>query len=220
MWVIPPLLPGANRADREWYRYEVAATERKIKDIWTNVCLVTRLAQPIPPPGAILQAPLIGTITLDSIPARFSVKLRPGQLPGDVAKRAARIAVAFGVDAVEVAQLTRDRQWISIRLMEPIWYEPEVELDPVPALPPAAASSNPLGPRERRAPAGGPRTFKRGRHRTTRSTGTSPAPARTPTPSTVLGFLRFVFVDFWRLPQPPAAGPEPTGGTPVELEPA
>ena len=116
MWVIPPLLPGASRADREWHRREVAATERELKDIWTNVCMVTHLAQVIPAPRATLQAPAVGSITLDSVPPRFTVKLRPGQLPGDFARRAERFAAAFRVPAVEVATLTADNQWISIRL--------------------------------------------------------------------------------------------------------
>src|SRR3954466_501682 len=76
-----------------------SAAERELKDIWTNACMVTHLAQVIP------------------------VKLRPGQLPGDFARRAERFAAAVRVPAVEVATLTADNQWISIRLLEPFWIE-------------------------------------------------------------------------------------------------
>lgn len=122
MWIIAPLTPGACRADREWHRREVAARERELKDVWTNACLVTHLAQVMPPPGAILQVPTIGRITLDCSPPRFSVKLRPGQLPVDVVRRADRLAAALRVPAIEVVPFS-DEQWISIRLLEPYWIE-------------------------------------------------------------------------------------------------
>ncbi|WP_433799784.1 hypothetical protein [Actinomycetospora sp. CA-084318] len=123
MWIIAPLTPGACRADREWHRREVAALEHELRNIWTNVCLVTHLAQVMPPPGAILQAPTIGRITLDDAPARFSVKLRAGQLPIDFERRAERFAAAFRVPKVEIRPLTADRQWISVDLLEPYWIE-------------------------------------------------------------------------------------------------
>ncbi|NMO93552.1 hypothetical protein [Actinomycetospora sp. TBRC 11914] len=176
----------------------MAATEREIKDIWTNVCLVTHLAQVIPPPGAILQAPLVGTITLDSVPARFSVKLRPGQLPIDFAKRTARFAAAFGVPAVEVATLTQDNQWISIRLMEPVWIEwpDEYVLDtaaldePVPPLAATVAGD------DGRLPAGATSAAP-GRHRATEP---GAAPSTEPRPTTPLGSVLRFLGDFWRLP--------------------
>lgn len=200
MWVIPPLPPGASRADREWHRREVAAAEREIREIWTNACLVTHLAQMIPPPGAILQTPTIGSITLDSVPARFSVKLRPGQLPGDVVKRGERFASAFRVPAVEVVALTRDNQWISVRLLEPLWIEwpDEYVLDPVPVDEPQPALAGDV-PRHDAGhpPAGGPRGVARGRRRPPRQL--DGGPAREPGPlGAVLRFLG----DFWRLPEP------------------
>ena len=70
MWIIAPLTPGACRADREWHRREVAALEHELRNTWTTACLVTHLAQVMPPPGAILQVPTIGRITLDDVPAR------------------------------------------------------------------------------------------------------------------------------------------------------
>lgn len=123
MWIIAPLTPGACRADRDWYRREVAELEHELRNTWTNVCLVTHLAQVIPPPGAILQVPTIGTITLDDVPARFSVKLRPGQLLADFERRADRFAAAFRVPKVEIRPLTDDHQWISVELLEPYWIE-------------------------------------------------------------------------------------------------
>lgn len=123
MWIIAPLMPGACRADRDWYRRELAELEHELRNTWTNVCLVTHLAQVIPPPGAILQVPTIGTITLDDVPARFSVKLRPGQLLVDFERRADRFAAAFRVPKVEIRPLTDDHQWISVELLEPYWIE-------------------------------------------------------------------------------------------------
>ncbi|MEJ2871947.1 hypothetical protein WCD74_29600 [Actinomycetospora sp. OC33-EN08] len=123
MWIIAPLAPGASRADWEWHRDEVYARERELRDVWTNVCLMTGLTQVIPTPGHNLQAPLVGRIRLDCAPVCFSVKLRPGQLPEDVAQRADRIAAAFRVPSVEVVTITRDLQWISVRLIEPYWIE-------------------------------------------------------------------------------------------------
>ena len=215
MWVIPPLLPGASRADREWHRREVAETERELKDIWTNVCLVTHLAQVIPAPRATLQAPVVGSITLDSVPPRFTVKLRPGQLPGDFARRAERFAAAFRVPAVEVATLTADNQWISIRLLEPLWIEwPDDELldvlpaeEPPPALSdeaaddaitdaePATAIADDGG-----ATPGGPRGLRRRRHRSTRRLDAGAGSAHEPAPATGLGSVLRSFGDFWRLP--------------------
>ena len=208
MWVIPPLPPGASRADREWHRREVAETERELKDVWTNVCLVTHLAQVIPPPGAILQTPKVGTITLDSVPAHFSVKLRPGQLPGDFAKRAERLASAFRVPAVEVVSLTLDNTWISIRLMEPLWIEwpdeyviePAAVDDPQPAL----AGDVPAQDGEL-APAGVPRSLPHGRHRSTTQLGRGSAPSREPGRATALGAVLRFLGDFWRLPEPEGA---------------
>lgn len=197
MWVIPPLLPGASRSDRDWHRREVAATEREIKDIWTNVCLVTHLAQMIPPPGAILQAPQVGTITLDSVPARFSVKLRPGQLPVDFAKRAERFAAAFRVPAVEVATLTQDHQWISIRLMERVWIEwPDeylLDADPFEETRPSLVAE------DERVPAGATPGVGGGRYRAPSALpgGTDPT---SPGPTTPWGSVRRFLADFWRLP--------------------
>ncbi len=189
MWIIPPLLPGASRADREWHRREVAATERELKDVWTNVCLVTHLAQVIPAPGAILQTPVIRSITLDSVPARFTVKLRAGQLPIDFAKRSERLAAAFKVPDVEVATLTEDNQWISIRLMEPYWIEwpDEYVLE---------------GPREE------PRPVAAGDHPTIQLEGVAdPAPAPAPERVTAFGSVLRFLGDFWRLPEPGPAAP-------------
>jgi hypothetical protein len=205
MWVIPPLPPGASRADREWHRREMAATEREIKYIWTNACQVTRLVQRIPPPGAIFQAPLVGSITLDSVPARFSVKLRPGQLPGDFAKKADRFAAAYGVPTVEVVPLTQDERWISVRLVEPIWiewYEEPVPVPVPPNEPHPTARGNPLGRRQDRRRAGGPRSLRRRRHRTLERPGGRSHPSRDPGPATALGNLFRSFVEFWRLPEP------------------
>ncbi len=123
MWIIAPLTPGACRADREWHRREVAALEHELRNTWTTACLVTHLAQVMPPPGAILQVPTIGRITLDDVPARFSVKLRPGQLPSDFERRTDRFAAAFRVPKVEIRPLTDDGQWISVDLLEPYWIE-------------------------------------------------------------------------------------------------
>jgi hypothetical protein len=189
MWVIPPLLPGASRADREWHRREMAATERELKDVWTNLCLVTHLAQVIPPPGAILQTPAIGAITLDSVPVTFSVKLRPGQLPGDFARRAERIAAAFRVPAVEVVSLTRDNQWISIRLMEPYWIEwpDEYVIDPALVDEPQPVLSAP--------------------DRSTTQLDGGSDPSRQPEPATAFGSLRRFLGEFWRLPESDGARP-------------
>jgi hypothetical protein len=204
MWVIPPLAPGASRADRDWHRREVAATEREIKDIWTNVCLVTRLAQVIPPPGAILQTPQVGGITLDSVPARFSVKLRPGQLPGDFARRTERFAAAFRVPAVEVASLTHDNQWISVRLMEPVWIEwpDEYVIDPVPIEDhqPALSDSVPEQDDDH-AHAGGPRSLRSDRHPSTNQLDGGSDPSRDAVPATALGSVLRFLGDFWRLPE-------------------
>lgn len=125
MWIMPPLTPGACRADREWHHREVVALEHELRNIWSNVCLVTHLAQVMPPPGAILQVPTIGRITVDDGgPARFSVRLRPGQLPVDFRRRAERLAAAFRVPAVRIEALTDDEQWISVQLLEPtLWIE-------------------------------------------------------------------------------------------------
>ena len=125
MWLIAPLTPGACRADREWHHREVAALSHELRNIWTNACLTTHLAQVMPPPGAILQVPTIGRIALDEgAPARFSVKLRPGQLPVDFRRRSERLAAAFRVDAVRIEALTGDEQWISVHLLEPaLWIE-------------------------------------------------------------------------------------------------
>jgi hypothetical protein len=201
MWIIPPLLPGARRADREWHRREVVLAEREIKDIWTNVCLVTRLAQVIPPPGAILQTPVVGTITLDSVPARFTVKLRPGQLPIDFAKHTERFAAAFRVPDVEVATLTWDNQWISIRLLEPFWIEfpDEYVLDPVPdEEPQPALPGDPAD--DDRVPDRGPRSLRGRRHRSTTPRGEAPDPSWDPGPVTTVGSVRRFLGDFWRLP--------------------
>jgi hypothetical protein len=201
MWVIPPLLPGASRADRVWHRREVAATEREIKDIWTNVCLVTHLAQMIPPPGAILQAPLVGRITLDSVPARFTVKLRPGQLPIDFAKRTERFAAAFRVPAVEVATLTQDEQWISIRLMEPVWIEwPDeyvLDTDPIEEPQPSLVGE------DERATAGARPGVPGGAYRAPSPLDGGTAEARKPATTSFAGVRRFLG-DFWRLPDPDA----------------
>ncbi|GLZ55445.1 hypothetical protein [Actinomycetospora sp. NBRC 106378] len=125
MWLIAPLTPGACRADREWHHREVAALSHELRNIWTNACLTTHLAQVMPPPGAILQVPTIGRIALDEgAPARFSVKLRSGQLPIDFRRRSERLAAAFRVPAVEIVSLTDDHQWISVRLLEPsLWID-------------------------------------------------------------------------------------------------
>jgi hypothetical protein len=202
MWVIPPLLPGASRADREWHRREVTATEREIKDVWTNVCLVTHLAQVMPPPGAMLQVPLISSITLDSVPPRFTVKLRPGQLPGDFAKRAERLAAAFRVPEVEVAALTYDNQWISIRLLEPFWIEwpDEYVLDPVPQEEPRAALDGDTDGDDDRVTAGGPR-----RRRSTDQLAGGSDPAREPATAGAFGSVLRFLGGFWRLPEPGAA---------------
>jgi hypothetical protein len=208
MWIIPPLLPGASRADRDWHRREVVLTEREIKDVWTNVCLVTHLAQVIPAPGAILQTPLIGSITLDSVPARFTVKLRPGQLPVDFAKRTERFAAAFRVPAVEVATLTSDNQWISVRLLEPFWIEwpDEYVLDRAPLEEPQPALSSDSDGDGDRVPARGPRSVRRRRHRSTTRLGTGSDTSREPAPgaATVVGSVLRFLGDFWRLPEPGA----------------
>jgi hypothetical protein len=203
MWVIPPLLPGASRADREWHRREVAAAERELKDVWTNVCLVTHLAQVMPPPGAMLQVPLIGSITLDSVPPRFTVKLRPGQLPGDVAKRAERLAAAFRVPEVEVATLTYDSQWISIRLLEPFWIEwpDEYVLDPAPLEEPQPALDGDAAGDDGRVTVGGPRRDRA----TEQLAGGGSGPAREPAPAGAFGSVLRFLGDFWRLPEPGAA---------------
>ena len=194
MWIIPPLLPGASRADREWHRREVAATERELKDVWTNVCLVTHLAQVIPPPGAILQSPRVASITLDSAPARFTVKLRPGQLPGDFARRAERFAAAFRVPAVEVTTLTHDNQWISISLLEPFWIEwpDEYVLDAAPdesqpSLVGDTADDDLLLAGDRDHP----------------QVGRVAGPSREPAPATAFGGALRYLRDFWRLPAAP-----------------
>ncbi len=226
MWVIPPLLPGASRADREWHRREVAVTERELKDVWTNACLVTHLAQVMPPPGAILQSPTVASITLDSVPACFTVKLRPGQLPGDFARRAERFATAFRVPAVEIVPLTRDNQWISVRLMEPYWIEwpdeyvlePAPVAEPQPALP-GVANHDDRGPDVRAT------GLRPDRHPATNrlDAGTEPIPEAQPTtaPGTFFrflgAFLRYLG-DFWRLPDPRVAPRrEPLPGTEPEL---
>lgn len=202
MWIIPPLPPGACRADRMWHRREVLATEREIKNIWINACLVTRLAQVIPPPGAILQTPLIGAITLDSVPARFSVKLRPGQVPGDFARRAERFAAAFRVPAVEVVPLTHDNQWISVRLMEPFWIEwpDEYVLDPASVDEPQPALSGTVTEQDDHALAGGPENLRHGQ-RSNRLAG-SADPSRESEPVTALGSVLRFLGGFWRLPEP------------------
>jgi hypothetical protein len=206
MWVIPPLLPGASRADREWHRREVTLTERELKDVWTNVCMVTHLAQVIPAPRATLQAPVISSITLDSVPPRFTVKLRPGQLPGDFARRAERFAAAFRVPAVEVATLTADNQWISVRLLEPYWIEwPEDELldvlpaeEPRPALSDEAEDDDTADADDGRAVAGGPPSMRRRRHRSTRQLESGSVRE----PATGFGSVLRYLGDFWRLPAP------------------
>ena len=211
MWVIPPLLPGASRADREWHRREVTATERELKDIWTNVCMVTHLAQVIPAPRATLQAPAIGSITLDSVPPRFTVKLRPGQLPGDFARRAERLAAAFRVPEVEVATLTTDNQWISIRLLEPVWIEwPDDDLldvlpadEPRRALPEDPADDDVVeaATDDARVAAGGPRSMRRRRHRSSRPLEGGSAPVHDPSVTAFGSVLRYLG-EFWRLPAP------------------
>ncbi|MCD2192041.1 hypothetical protein LQ327_01375 [Actinomycetospora endophytica] len=181
----------------------MAATEREIRNVWTNVCLVTHLSQVIPPPGPILQTPLVGAITLDSVPARFSVKLRPGQLPGDFAKQTERFAAAFRVPAVEVATLTQDNQWVSIRLMEPVWIEwpDEYVVEPAPIEEPAPAlSDDTVEQPGDHAPVGGPRSLRHGRHRSTKQLRSGPEPSREPTPSTALSSVLRFLGDFWRLP--------------------
>jgi hypothetical protein len=195
MWVIPPLPPGASRAERDWHRREVAATEREIKGIWTNVCLVTRLAQVIPPPGAIIQTPVVGAITLDSVPARFTVKLRAGQLPCDFARRTERFASAFRVPAVEIASLTHDHQWISVRLMEPLWIEwpdeyvidPALIEDPVPALSDDVVTEDEW-------------SVRNGRHPATNQLDGGRDRSREAVPATALGSVLRFLGDFWRLP--------------------
>ena len=202
MWIIPPLLPGASRADRDWHHREVVAAELEIKDIWTNVCLVTHLAQMMPPPGAILQTPVVRSITLDSVPARFTVKLRPGQLPIDFARRVERFASAFRVPAVEIATLTEDKQWISIRLLEPFWIEwpDEYVPDELPVEESQPSLAGDTAGDDDRVPAGGPRSLRRRRHRSTTQLTSGPDATREPEPATALGgALRFLG-DFWRLP--------------------
>ena len=200
MWIIPPLPPGASRADRMWHRRETAATERELKNIWTNACLVTRLAQVIPPPGAIFQTPVVGAITLDSAPARFSVKLRPGQLPVDFARRADRFAAAFRVPAVEIVPLTQDNQWICVRLMEPFWIEwpDEYVLEPAPIEEPRPALSGTVTEHDDHALAGGPGN---GRHRSNQL-GRGSDPSRETEPVTALGSVLRFLGGFWRLPEP------------------
>jgi hypothetical protein len=208
MWVIPPLPPGAGRADREWHRREVAATEREIKNIWINACLVTRLAQVIPPPGAIIQTPVIGAITLDSVPARFSVKLRAGQLPIDFARRTARFASAFRVPAVEIVPLTQDNQWISVRLMEPVWIEwpDEYVLDPASVDEPRSALSGTVPEQNDHALAGGPENLRHDRIHSTNELGSGSTPSPESEPVTVLGSVLRFLGDFWRLREPEPRG--------------
>ncbi len=217
MWVIPPLLPWASRADREWHRREVTLTEREIKDIWTNACLVTRLVEQIPPPGAMLQPPVVGSIVLDSVPARFTVKLRPGQLAGDFAKKAHRFATAYGVPDVEFVPVTLDERWVSVRLVEPVWIEEYDE--PLPALEPRSeprppTPRNPLGRRGDRTRAGGPRILRRRRHRSVERSGGRTRPARAAGSATALGVVLRSFVDFWRLPAPVGLPGDAMGGEP------
>ena len=216
MWIIPPLPPGASRSEREWHRREVALTEREIKDVWWNACLTTRLVERIPPPGSMLQPPVVCSITLDDEPARFTVKLRRGQLPGDFHRNAARLALAFRVPAVEIVPLTLDEQWISVRLLEDLWIvEPDEEL------PIAVGQGEPQPvtggePGERRpqpATAGGPRSFRRGRHRTAKRSGERSRPARQPGASGGFAGIVRSFVDFWRLPEPGGAGQGPVVGS-------
>ncbi|MDL5160353.1 hypothetical protein [Actinomycetospora termitidis] len=162
--------------------------EHELRDIWTNVCLTTQLAQVIPPPGAKLQVPTIGRITLDSVPARFTVRLRAGQLPVDVARRAARLAAAFRVPEVEIVPLTTSGEWISVRLLEPYWIEwpDEYVLE--------AGDDRPVvdAVQDRDAlPVG---------------EGVRVVDAE-PVPTTTWGSVRRFLGDFWRLPD----GPDPVG---------
>lgn len=217
MWIIPPLQRGASRSEREWHRREVALTEREIKDVWTNVCLVTWLVEPIPPPGSMLQPPVVCSITLDSEPARFTVKLRPGQLAGDFFRKADRLAAAFHVPAVEIVPLTLDERWISIRLLEDLWIVEPDEVLPAavvhPDEPRPVAAGNPAGRGRGAARAGGPRSFRRGRHRTAKRSGERSHP--TPDPGQASGFARIVrsFMEFWRLPDPDGTGQHPVVGS-------
>lgn len=216
MWIIPPLLPGATRSEREWHRREVALTERELKDVWINACLTTWLVEPIPPPGSMLQPPVVCSITLDTEPARFTVKLRPGQLPGDFFRKADRLATAFHVPAVQIVPSTLDERWISIRLLEDLRIvEPD---EVIPAVVPRdeprpVAAGDTLGRRRHPATAGGPRSFRRGRHRVVKRSADRPHPA--PDSGSTSGFSRLVrsWVEFWRLPQPGGAGQDPVVGS-------
>jgi len=119
------------------------------------------------------------------------------------------------VPAVEVATLTADNQWISIRLLEPLWIEwPDDELlDILPAeeAPPALsdeAADDAITDAEPAtaiaddggATPGGPRGLRRRRHRSTRRLDAGAGSAHEPAPATGLGSVLRSFGDFWRLP--------------------
>jgi hypothetical protein len=161
MWTVSSPEPGASRARRRQYRRELAANRLRIRYLWTDACLAAGLAQEQRPPWPDLVPPLVGPITLDSGPARFSVRLRPGQLLDDFTGAATveRLAAAFGVVTVQAAALTPG--WITIRLIERAAVEPD-DARGLPARP-GTAPRNPLGPRTGRGPAGRPRAFGFGR---------------------------------------------------------
>lgn len=194
MWYIPPPQPGASRADREWHRREVEATEREIKVIWSNACAVAHLAPRLSPPYPYRVAPSIGWITLDSAPAGFSIKLRDGQLLSDLVANKERLAAAYRVPTVEFERLSEvDPQWILISLVEPIFEEQNDDLEPAPIASVEAQAGVPADPRERRSDrdrVGGPRSFSRGRHRTTRSASHRPRHPEGRGPGTASSVLR------------------------------
>ena len=100
-----------------------------------------------------------------------------------------RIAAAFRVPAVEVVSLTRDNQWISIRLMEPYWIEwpDEYVIDPALVDEPRPVLSAP--------------------DRSTTQLDGGSDPSRQPEPATAFGSLRRFLGEFWRLPESDGARP-------------
>ncbi|GAA4795729.1 hypothetical protein GCM10023200_34720 [Actinomycetospora chlora] len=178
-WAPLPLPPHPTRADRLEYDGQASRARIAIRNIWmefhTGLHTMTGPAAPV----SILtwDPPLVGPITLGP-PTRWSVELRPGQRAADFRALAGRLASAYEVDDVVVADLARG--WISIWLVEHVGAEtvptpdvparPAVEPTrpaPAPVGQPSARRTGrirhhrlPLGSRWRRRPFGGPRTSR------------------------------------------------------------